>query len=101
MADFCTDCAIKMGFSKPDINVDEIFKNLKTEEYKPCLCEGCGLKSIGRNKDNKLVLIKNLLLTLPLLVDRTNFDMKSFVNNLISQDFEFSKRALLFDYTPS
>ena len=64
MADFCTDCAIKMGLSKPDINVNEIFKNLKTEEYESCLCEGCGLKAIVKNKDNKLILIKNSRLIL-------------------------------------
>ena len=40
-----------MGFPKPDIDVEEIFNQLKPGTAMSCLCEHCGLQGIAKYRD--------------------------------------------------
>lgn len=55
MADFCTVCANEMGFPK-DIDIDEIFDNLKPDYQQSTLCEGCGMIAIAKTSEKKLLI---------------------------------------------
>ena len=52
MADFCEQCAEKMGFKK-DFDVEVMFQTLQDGFMTSCLCEGCGLVAIAKDDTGK------------------------------------------------
>jgi hypothetical protein len=58
MADFCTNCSLEMWGNElpPDLDIKEIAESLKSGTYKPVLCEGCGMRAIGKD-DNGAITI--------------------------------------------
>ena len=62
MADFCDKCAPEMwGEDIPaDIDTDQIFGSLMDEHYQDgFICEGCGLRAVGRVGDEKILIYDN------------------------------------------
>lgn len=58
MADFCTQCsAATFGDAvEPDINIREIAASLETGTYVDVLCEGCGMKAIGKDDNGNIMV---------------------------------------------
>ena len=58
MADFCTKCAFEMwGKELPaDIDIKEIAKTLKPDTYQSVICEGCGMRAVGKDKDGNILI---------------------------------------------
>jgi len=58
MAEFCTNCALELGFCKPDFDIEEIASELEPGfQIGPYLCEGCGLSSIGKNNKGEIMVM--------------------------------------------
>jgi hypothetical protein len=58
MADFCNKCAAEMWNDQvePEIDVHGIADQLEPGYFESVLCEGCGIRAIGKN-DNGEILI--------------------------------------------
>lgn len=58
MADFCTNCSDLMfgPTIQPDIDIKELSNKVGIGQYLPVLCEGCGMRGVGRDKDNSIIL---------------------------------------------
>lgn len=58
MADFCTQCSDYMFGSniKPDIDVEEIAQTVSNGHYLPVLCEGCGMRAVGKNTGGEIIV---------------------------------------------
>ena len=58
MADFCTKCSEEMweGDFGPDIDIQKIAESLESDSYLPVLCEGCGLRAVGKNGTGETIL---------------------------------------------
>lgn len=62
MADFCNACAPEIWGDEfpPDIDTDQIFGSLMDEHYQDgIICEGCGLRAVGRVGDEKILIYDN------------------------------------------
>ncbi|GJQ43744.1 MAG: hypothetical protein JETCAE03_32420 [Ignavibacteriaceae bacterium] len=58
MAEFCNKCIEKVfPGEKPDIDVYEIFNELKEGYVQPVLCEGCGMSGILKDDYGHLKVI--------------------------------------------
>lgn len=40
---------------EPDIDVQKVFESVKTDQYVPLLCEGCGMIAIGNNAGELII----------------------------------------------
>ena len=49
MAEYCTTCAQKLN-APIDINIEAIYRDLKDMDVHQTICEGCGLRGIGKKK---------------------------------------------------
>jgi hypothetical protein len=58
MADFCTKCVIEVWGSDipPDLNIKEIGESLKPETYLSVICEGCGMRAIGKETNGTIMI---------------------------------------------
>lgn len=58
MADFCTKCASEMWGTElpPDIDIIKEASKLKPSSYLPVLCEGCGMRGIGKDENDQIMI---------------------------------------------
>lgn len=59
MAEFCSDCAKRLGFKNFDIDIIEIGNKLKEGYCEDVLCEGCPISAIGKFKGEIIILKYN------------------------------------------
>jgi hypothetical protein len=59
MADFCNVCATRLFGDNcpPEIDVPQIVKGLKKNEFSRVLCEGCGMVAIERDLETNEVML--------------------------------------------
>jgi len=58
MADFCNKCAQEMWADQvePEINVELIAEGLEPGHFESVLCEGCGVRAIGKTAEGKTII---------------------------------------------
>jgi hypothetical protein len=58
MADFCTKCSEHMFGNDvtPEIDVEKIAETLENDHYAIVLCEGCGMRAVGKSDDGHIYL---------------------------------------------
>lgn len=58
MADFCTKCAYEMwgDMLPPDIDIKKEAESLQPNRYVPIICEGCGMRAIGKDENGNVVV---------------------------------------------
>ena len=58
MADFCNKCAQEMWDkgADPDIDVYKIAEELEPNHFESVLCEGCGVRAIGKRSTGEIVI---------------------------------------------
>ena len=58
MADLCNKCALEMWGDQywPDIDIPVIAESLEPGTYAPVLCEGCGIRAIGKNQQGGIMI---------------------------------------------
>jgi hypothetical protein len=58
MADFCTKCSKELFGSEvePEIHVEKIAESLEDDHYAIVLCEGCGMRAVGKSEDGHIYL---------------------------------------------
>lgn len=58
MAEFCTNCVKELFGSevKPEIDVKKIAMSLEDDHYAIVLCEGCGMRGVGKSEDGHIYL---------------------------------------------
>lgn len=55
MADYCKDCADKLGF-EADIDIAQEAQAMEPGEYISVLCEGCSLMRIEKDRDGNVLV---------------------------------------------
>jgi len=58
MADFCDNCSRDMGFKEPDLDIKALAEFASAGFYVDCLCEGCGMRGVGKNEDGSIFVIE-------------------------------------------
>ena len=58
MADFCNKCSIKIagGTGNSEIDVLKISESLAPDTYMPVLCEGCGMRAVGKTETGETLI---------------------------------------------
>ena len=58
MADFCNKCSIKIAgdTGNSEIDVLKISESLAPDTYMPVLCEGCGMRAVGKTETGETLI---------------------------------------------
>jgi hypothetical protein len=58
MAEFCNKCSERMfgGDVEPAINIQKLTQTLENDHYAIVLCEGCGMRAVGKSDDGHIYL---------------------------------------------
>lgn len=58
MADFCNKCSIEISgdTGNSEIDVLKISESLAPDTYMPVLCEGCGMRAVGKTETGETLI---------------------------------------------
>ena len=58
MADFCNKCSIEISgdTGNSEIDVLKISESLAPNTYMPVLCEGCGMRAVGKTETGETLI---------------------------------------------
>ena len=58
MADFCNKCSIEISgdTGNSEIDVLKISESLAPDTYMPVLCEGCGMRAVGKTDTGETLI---------------------------------------------
>jgi hypothetical protein len=58
MADFCNKCAQVLWGDQhePEIEIERIAEQLEPGHFESVLCEGCGVRAIGKNQEGEILI---------------------------------------------
>jgi hypothetical protein len=85
MAEFCNYCSLDLFGPdvKPEIDIEQVYEDLKNDTCVAVLCEGCGLSAIGKSAEGEMMM--------GVLVDEPDSQMTNLI--WLSQDsFEEQRR---------
>jgi hypothetical protein len=62
MADFCNKCSTKIAGDTGEAEIDilKLSESLAPDTYMPVLCEGCGMRAVGKTETGETLIAFNV-----------------------------------------